>query len=50
MSEQEIRTQERQRIIGLLLAEVGRLRLAGDYDRAADLDKLALRIEHPEAA
>lgn len=50
MTEQEIRKQERARILGVLLAEVGRLRLAGEYDRAQDLDKLALRIEHPEAA
>lgn len=41
---------ERRRIIGLLLAEVGRLRLAGQMDAAKVLDDVALRIEHPEAA
>lgn len=41
---------ERHRIVGLLLAEVGRLRLAGATDAAAALDRVTLAIEHPEAA
>lgn len=41
---------ERLRIIGLLLAEVGRLRLAGQMDAAQALDDVALRVEHPDAA
>lgn len=41
---------ERHRIIGLLLAEVGRLRLSGQTEAAQALDAVALRVEHPEAA
>lgn len=41
---------ERHRIIGLLLAEVGRLRLSGQMDAAQVLDAVALRVEHPDAA
>ena len=41
---------ERRRIIGMLLAEVGRLRLAGQMDAAKALDDVALRVEHPNAA
>ena len=48
--EQSVRRQERYRIVGVLLAEVARLRLSGQTDAAQALDALALRVEHPEAA
>lgn len=41
---------ERARLVAMLLAEVGRLRLAGKRDAADALDLIALRVEHPEAA
>ncbi len=50
MSEHNAVNVERRRILGLLLAEVGRLRLAGDLAAAKALDDVALRVEHPEAA
>lgn len=50
MSEHNAVNVERRRILGLLLAEVGRLRLAGQMDTAKVLDDVALRIEHPDAA
>ena len=48
--EQGVRRQERHRIVGVLLAEVARLRLSGQTDAAQALDAVALRVEHPEAA
>jgi hypothetical protein len=45
---QDARAQERRRIVGRMLAEVGRLRLTGQTDMADALDALALQIEHPE--
>jgi len=39
---------ERRRVLGLLLAEIGRLRLAGDKRAADALDQIALRVEHPD--
>lgn len=39
---------ERHRCVGLLLAEVGRQRLAGNREMADRLDALALEMEHPE--
>lgn len=50
MSEHNAVNLERRRILGLLLAEVGRLRLAGDLEASKALDAVALRVEHPEAA
>ena len=50
MSEHNAVNVERRRILGLLLAEVGRLRLSGQTDAAKALDAVALRVEHPEAA
>lgn len=41
---------ERRRMLGAILAEVGRLRLAGQTDAAKALDAVALRLEHPNAA
>ena len=41
--------QERKRIVALLLAEVGRLRVEGQREAADVVDRLALRVEHPEA-
>lgn len=38
--------QERLYCVGLVLAEVGRLRLAGEHGEAARLDALALAMEH----
>ena len=43
-------TSERARLVAMLLAEVGRLRLQGRVDAANALDRIALRVEHPEAA
>lgn len=37
---------ERQRCVGLILAEVGRQILAGRRDIAAALDAVATRVEH----
>ena len=45
---QDARAQERRRIVGRMLAEVGRLRLAGETETALAIDALALQIEHPE--
>lgn len=42
----DIAQTERRRIVGVLLAEVGHARLAGESDFAERLDALALRIEH----
>lgn len=39
---------ERRRCIGLLLAEVGRQRLAGRRDIADVLDAVVTQMEHPE--
>lgn len=50
MNEHNAVNVERRRILGLLLAEVGRLRLSGQLDAAKALDDVALRVEHPEAA
>ena len=40
---------ERTRVLGLLLAEVGRLRVEGQREASEVVDRLALRVEHPEA-
>lgn len=39
---------ERRRVLGVLLAAIGRHRLAGRRDIADALDDLAIVIEHPE--
>ena len=44
------REAERRRVIAMLLAEVGRLRLQGKREAADALDEITLRVEHPEAA
>ena len=38
--------QERMRIVGMVLAEYGRQKLAGNLDAAQVLDALATAIEH----
>jgi hypothetical protein len=40
---------ERTRVVGLLLSEVGRLRTNGQREASEVVDRLALRVEHPEA-
>ena len=41
--------RERTRVLGLLLVEVGRLRVEGQREASEVVDRLALRVEHPEA-
>lgn len=43
---EQIALVERRRCIGLLLAEIGRERLAGRRDIADALDAVVTRIEH----
>ncbi len=41
-------TEERRRVLRVMLHEVGVWRLSGEERIANILDQLALRIEHPE--
>ncbi len=45
---ERVRLQERRRCVGLLLAEVGRQRLAGRRDLADVLDAVVTQIEQTE--